>query len=160
MFDFYGMPSDWPGRTAACSMALEKKGPFVEDALLDDVCKIAGKDFRRELFIPYVQMHEFEALLFADVAKMSETLRRIGGPDDLGESLETIVRAAGSPEAINDNWETCPSRRILGLVPRYRKPFHGLVVAEQIGLNAMRRACPHFGQWVARLENLPVGKKE
>ena len=60
MFDFYGMPADWPGRIAASNMPLDQKGNHVEQAILDDLAAHAGENFRLELFIPYVQVHEFE----------------------------------------------------------------------------------------------------
>jgi len=157
MFDFYGMPRDWPGRVQAAGEPADKKGPRVEQALLEDLCKFASKDFRPEWFIPYVQVHEFEALLFSDTSRAADELAtNPGGPPDLADRLQAILEAAGQPEAINDNWETCPSRRIAGLVAGYRKPLHGAIAAARIGLDAMRQACPHFGQWIERLERLSL----
>jgi hypothetical protein len=128
--------------------------------LLADLCKFAGKGFRRELFVPYVQVHEFEALLFSDTSIAAhELVANPGGPMNLARLLKAVLDAAGQPEAINDNWNTCPSKRIIGLAPGYRKPFHGPMAAARIGLDKMRRACPHFGQWVTRLENLFPGKE-
>jgi hypothetical protein len=156
MFDFYGMPHDWPGRTEAAKMPLGQKGSHIEQALLNDLAASAGADFRRELFIPYVQLHEFEALLFADVDKMAEALSPVSriGQDHLRARLQGILDEAGQAEAINDDYETCPSRRITGLVPAYRKPVFGPIVAGRIGLDVLRTACPHFGQWLERLESL------
>ena len=51
---------------------------------------------------------------------------------------------------------TAPSKRIEALVPGYQKPVMGTLAAQEIGLQTMREACPHFGQWIARLERLPV----
>jgi len=156
MFDFYGMPTDWPGRTRAAGMPLDQKGACAEQALLDDLAAHAGDDFRPDLFIPYVQVHEFEALLFADVAKMAETLASVchGRQDSLRCQFQAILAEAGRAEAINDNRDTCPSRRIAGLVPAYRKVLYGPIIAGRIGLDALRAACPHFGQWLTRLESL------
>lgn len=156
MFDFYAMPDDWPGRTEAAEKPSDQKGCHVEDALLDDLASHAGADFRRELFIPYVQVHEFEALLFADVDKMAEALANVGdiSPERLRARLQEILAEAGQPEAINDNYETCPSRRIARLVPAYRKPVFGPIIAGGIRLDVLRQACPHFGQWLERLESL------
>lgn len=156
MFDFYGMPKDWPGRAEADNVSYGLKGEQVERALLDDLATHAGEDFRPELFIPYVQVHEFEALLFADVAKMAEVLAAASQLDRvrLAARFKDILDKAGQPEAINDGWETCPSRRIASAVPRYTKPTFGPLVAGRIGLEKLRAACPHFGQWVGRLEAL------
>ena len=159
MFDFYAMPGDWPGRAPAAGMPVEQKGTHVEQALLDDLAAHAGEDFRRELFIPYVQVHEFEALLFSEVATMAEALAPICGAeaDRLSSQFQAVLGEAGQPEAINDNYETCPSRRIRGIVRGYRKALYGPIIAGRIGLDAMARACPHFGQWLAKLERHSPG---
>lgn len=159
MFDFYAMPNDWPGRTDAAGMPLEQKGNHVEQKILDDLAACAGDDFRRELFIPYVQVHEFETLLFSDVAKMAETLAPVCRSDanSLSTQFRAILDAAGRAEAINDSYETCPSRRITGLVSAYRKPVFGPIIAGRIGLDLLRVACPHFGQWLERLEAVGAG---
>ena len=57
---------------------------------------------------------------------------------------------------IDDSRTTAPSKRIEALVPGYQKPVMGTLAAQEIGLQTMREACPHFGQWIARLERLPV----
>lgn len=124
--------------------------------MLDDLASHAGEDFRRELFIPYVQVHEFEALLFGDVAKMADVLSHVSKLDasSLSNRLGSIVESAGQAEAINDGHDTCPSRRISSIVPAYRKPLYGPIIAARIGLQVLKQACPHFGQWVERLESL------
>ena len=159
MFDFYAMPRDWPGRTGAATMPLDQKGSHVEQALLDDLAEHAGEDFRRELFVPYVQVHEFEALLFADVNKMAEVLAAVStiGQNHLSNRFQAILAEAGQAEAINDNYDSCPSRRITGLVRAYRKPLYGPIIVGKIGLDVLRAACPHFGQWLTRLESLGAG---
>ncbi len=156
MFDFYGMPHNWPGRSQAAAMPLKRKGVFVEQALLDDLGNYAGQDFHRDLFVPYVQVHEFEALLFAEVSEMAKTLAVVTQRTtaSLHSKFSTILSQAGQPEAINDSFETCPSRRITGIVPAYSKPLHGPIIAGHIGLEILRSRCPHFGQWLTRLESL------
>jgi len=159
MFDYYAMPTDWPGRTAASKMPQAQKGRHVEQALLDDLAAHAGADFRRELFIPYVQVHEFEAILFAGVTTMATALAEVcrRSADDLNSAFQTILDESGQAEAINDSYDTCPSRRITGLVRAYNKTVHGPIIAGRIGLDTIRAACPHFGQWLGRLEALGAG---
>jgi hypothetical protein len=156
MFDFYAMPGDWPGRAEAAGMPLENKGPHVEEAMLNDLAAHAGEGFRREVFMPYVQVHEFEALLFADTAVMAEVLASTGAGSqaELNARLHAVVEGAGWPEAINDHRDTCPSRRITAIAPAYRKAVFGPLIAGRIGLEVLRKACPHFGHWVTRLESL------
>jgi len=164
MFDFYAMPSDWPGRTDAANRkgySPDQKGNHVEQALLDDLAAHTGADFRRELFIPYVQVHEFEAILFSNVATMATTLAQFcpgSSEADLLDAFQSILaEKSGQAEAINDNYDTCPSRRITALVRDYRKFAYGPTIAARIGLDTIRAACPHFGQWLGRLEALGVG---
>ena len=65
---------NWPGREQAAGLPLEQKGPRVEQAMLEDLSRAVGETFRPELFIPYVQVHEFEALLFSDPTQLAATL--------------------------------------------------------------------------------------
>jgi len=156
MFDFYGLPFDWPGRQEAAGLSWEQKGSCVENAILDDLAAVVGHDFDRRQFIPYVQVHEFEALLFSDVGILAERVACLArcSVGQLSGKLEEICRDAGNPEAINDNYDTCPSRRIAGLVYGYRKLLHGPGVAKAIGLDVIRRQCKHFNEWLEKLESL------
>jgi len=104
--------------------------------------------------IPYVQLHEFEALLFSDVAAFASVE---GVTSDMVSELGEIVRKCGSPEKINDHYSTCPSRRIQSVFPRFDKVTHGVRVAKRIGVAKMRDKCPRFGQWMSRLTKLAQG---
>ncbi len=75
LVDFYGMPPDWPGRSQANSHSdTGEKARVVEQALLADVQQLMGDSFDAVRFIPYVQMHEFEAMLFSDPERLAESL--------------------------------------------------------------------------------------
>ena len=99
----------------------------------------------------YVQQHEFEGLLFSDVSAFAGL---IDVPDGAVEVLREIRSQFPTPEDINDNSDTAPSKRIVKLIPRYQKVVHGPVVAEEIGLEAIRAECSRFNAWVTRLESL------
>ena len=100
---------------------------------------------------PYVQKHEFEALLFSDVA----AFKAIGPEADRAvETLAGIRWQFATPEDIDDDPHGAPSRRIAREIPRYRKVFHGPPVALEVGLENIRRACPRFDGWLTRLEGL------
>ena len=64
------------------------------------------------------------------------------------------VRKTTLPEDINDSPETAPSKRILSIFPEgtYSKPEHGPLIAEAIGIDAMRQKCAQFDAWVAHLQ--------
>ncbi|MCC5829962.1 MAG: DUF4276 family protein [Phycisphaeraceae bacterium] len=162
MFDFYGMPDDWPGREAAAALPWDKRAEHVQEAMGLDIAQTLGASFSPGRFLPYVQLHEFEALAFAGVAELAEVTAPLSraSRSRLRTKFELILDEAGSPEAIDDGAETCPSRRLLRVVGQsYRKRVHGPIITNRIGLDRLRKACPHFGDWLNRLESLgdPAG---
>lgn len=110
-------------------------------------------------FLPYVQMHELEALLFSNPKIMAGVFERL----DLASSFTEIVRQCGECEEIDDHPETAPSRRIVKLFPGYQKGSglnaHAPIIAKRIGLDAIRKACPHFSSWLLRLEQIEIRRK-
>jgi len=151
MFDYYGLASDFPGKDRiAANQSTSMKAEIIETALRGEIEREMGSSFDSRRFIPYVQMHEFEGLLFSDPVSLAASLRNPGSE----EQFRDIRRAFGSPEDINDEYETCPSRRIMNIHPRYDKPTGGVIAAHAIGLEKMRAECPHFSAWVAKLESL------
>lgn len=106
-------------------------------------------DARR--MIPYVQKHEFEGLLFSDTAAFGA----IGPAADQGiEALAAVRERFETPEDINDDPDTAPSRRIKRAIPAYDKTAHGPEVARATGLPTIRAQCPRFDAWMMRLERL------
>jgi hypothetical protein len=37
-------------------------------------------------------------------------------------------------------------------MPRYEKPLFGNLAALEVGLDAIRAACPHFDSWLSQIE--------
>lgn len=112
-----------------------------------------AKDIQHPRFIPYLQLHEFEALLLADPQKLD------GEFIDRSDGIARLVHLASafeSPELIDDGEDTSPSHRIIQVIPEYRdrKASAGPLVAARIGLPMLRRRCSHFAEWVDRLERL------
>jgi hypothetical protein len=152
MFDYYGLAPDFPGKDRiAANQSTAAKAETIETALRDEIAREMDSSFDCRRFIPYVQMHEFEGLLFSDPAALAHSL----GNAELQTVFREIRegRGIGTPEDINDGRETCPSRRI-EKVCRYDKPASGIAAAKAIGLEKMREECPHFSAWVAKLESL------
>lgn len=108
----------------------------------------------RHRFIPHLQIHEFEALLFADVEVIDDALQAHGSMESRLDELRSIVEHFNHPELIDDGEETAPSKRLEELFPRYDKVFQGEMIAHDIGLSRIRNACPRFDDWVTRLESL------
>lgn len=101
--------------------------------------------------LPYVQMYEFEALLFSDVRAFEHII--LPCHERELDSLAKIRTSFEGPEAINNSRETAPSKRIQAIFgSRYQKAVAGPLIAREIGLNVIRRACPQFHAWVIQLE--------
>ncbi len=154
LFDFYGLPADFPGRNEAAKFQEPKeKANSVCTALRTRVQQDIGENSARR-FIPYVQMHEFEGLLFSDPADFAKGIEK----PSLEVEFARIRREFCTPEHINDNPYKAPSKRIISLFPeneRYEKPTMGILAATAIGLNKIRQECPLFNTWLTKLENLP-----
>ena len=154
MVDYYGLLSEgsrgWPGRADSSNLPSHEKAAHVENAIHTDIANEMGDGFNTSRFLPYVMMHEFEAMLFSDCGTFAQAISR----PDLVVPFQGVRDRFDTPEEINDSPEAAPSKRILGLVPSYQKPLLGVAAASDIGLAVIRRECPHFGQWLTRLEDL------
>ena len=153
MVDYYGMPPNWPGRAnvSESAVAASERAAEIEDSLLQDVCNEMDANFNSNRFIPYVMMHEFEAMLFSDCDSFGHAIGRSYLIDD----FQAIRDDFTSPEEIDDSPLTAPSKRIEALLPGFQKPTMGVQAAQSIGLQAIRSECPHFADWLRRLEHLP-----
>ena len=158
MVDYYGLPQTsgkaWPGRAEAGALAFEQRARSVENALLTDVCHNMGRNFDAGRFIPFVVMHEFEGLLFSDCNLFAKGIEK----PDLAPKFQAIRDQFSTPEEINDSPTTAPSKRVQQLVPGYEKPFLGTLAVIEIGLEKIRRECPHFRSWIECLESLPTSR--
>jgi hypothetical protein len=145
-FDFYGLTHDFPGYQQALSKkTIAEKLSCLQDAFSQDVDNIR--------LIPYVQLHEFEALLYSNPSIFDETMQIYSFNSKLNQ-LNEISNAYASPEEINNNPNTAPSKRVLNLYKGYEKITHGCDAAELMGLSSMREKCELFNQWLKTLEAL------
>jgi hypothetical protein len=148
--DFNGRGTGWPEIPTATKGSLEQKAQSIEQAFHSDIVREIGHTFRPERFIPYIQMHEFEGLLFSAPEALASGI----GRPQLEEPLRAIRAAFPTPEDINDGVATAPSKRIRDLARSYDKVFQGNLVALEIGLARLRKECPHFHAWIRRIESL------
>ncbi len=140
LVDFYGF-RDREGRTVE----------ELEQQILQEVKKKIRCDLDERKVIPYIQLHELEGLLFTDVAAFGNVL---------GVTGQSIAQLSGvrsqfqTPEDINDGSDTAPSKRIIQIIPTYKKVYDGPLVASTTGLDTTRKECPRLDQWVGQLESL------
>ncbi len=144
MIDLYGLDSEFPGYARSLSQPAYSKVEIVEKEFFDNIAS--------RQFIPYIQLHEYEAILFSDTAIMEKWL---GLYDSFQSNSFTAIREGyATPEEINDSSKTAPSKRIEHICPSYDKVDDGILLAKEIGLATIRKECPHFNSWLTNLENL------
>lgn len=123
----------------------------LEERIRTAVLSEIGRPFEESRIVPYVQRHEFEGLLFSQVSGFID----VPGADQADlQKLQNIRAQFATPEDINDNPNTAPSKRISWVLPDYNKRVNGPQVAQAIGLPTIRRECPRFNRWLTRLESL------
>lgn len=135
LYDFYGFKKKRDGE--------DKAG--LEQRLLDSV-----QGGVKTKLIPYVQMYEFESLLFSCPESMERGLNESRTQIWCQSVLDEFN---GNPEAINNSKETAPSKR-LEKHTQYKKTTHGPNIAEEIGIPKMREMCLGFHEWLCRMESL------
>jgi hypothetical protein len=150
MIDLYGLGPGFPGCPPPESLSKLAKVRHVESSFKKDICDEIPELRPDVRFIPYLQLHEYEGLLFSDPEAFANGInqRTLGGP------FQKIRDQFASPEDINDDPNTAPSKRILGLYPGYRKVIEGTLAAKSVGITAIRKECSHFRNWLESLEAL------
>ena len=144
MIDLYRLPNDFPKYGEAGRLDDPcGRVQFLEDTLSETI----GDD----RFIPYLQLFEFEAIV---LSKPEAFAGQFEDCRPQTAKLKKLCREFASPEQINDGPTTHPAARILALFPNYQKNLDGPQLAQDIGLPAIREECPHFHQWLAKLERL------
>ncbi|MFG0333313.1 MAG: DUF4276 family protein, partial [Maioricimonas sp. JB049] len=90
MFDYYALPDDWPGRPESANLPWHERATYVENHLKRNIGEAMGDRFHPARFIPYIQLHEFEALVFADVAELAALT--VGLTSETVESLTNLFQ--------------------------------------------------------------------
>ncbi len=146
MFDLYGIPKDFPGY----EKCRRERDPLVRVSAMEECF---GEDIDHPRFVPYIQLHEFEALLFSEPEEFKGFF--LDKPEQI-DKLKAIAGEFESPEQIDDGDETAPSKRIADVLPQYQalKRVAGPLIAMAIGLPVMRGRCDHFNEWITELERL------
>jgi hypothetical protein len=123
---------------------------FIVQKMKDDI-----DEKLRYRFIPYMQLHEFEGLLFSHINIFQE---QIPAADLVNLSeLQSIFDRFTNPEMINSTPDNAPSKRLQRIIKGYSKVVYGNILAEAVGLSRIRAKCPRFDTWISSMEalNLP-----
>lgn len=150
LIDYYGLYQkyefpDWeeslsiPDRSSRLDFLEQKMAQDIEESL-------------RYRFIPYMQLHEFEGILFNNL----EIFDLLFNADEIldREELETIFREFENPEMINNSPDNAPSKRLKRIIKGYNKIVYGNILAEEIGLTGIRSKCPRFNDWIGRINDI------
>lgn len=148
--DYYGMYAKYqfPGWDVAHTI-VDKNSRM--DSLEQSMLQSIDPQFQNR-FIPYLQLHEFEGLLFNDIDVIKSQIPK---EDLIGmEELEKTFADYANPEMINNNKATSPSHRLERIINGYNKVVYGDILSEAIGLERIRAKSPRFNDWITRLENI------
>jgi len=149
MFDYFRLEPNWPGNEKTHGkLTATKKAKEIETATLAEIEKLCTEHNVKKRFIPYIEMHEFEALLFSNTSILADKI------SVTKNKIDNILDECGEPEEINDGSDTSPSKRIIKLNDSYRKIAMGKTISEAIGIQNIRGKCPHFDGWLIKLEQL------
>lgn len=150
MFDFYGLGEGFPGTPLPPNLQNIEKVVRIEEAVKADIVAEIP-EFRPDIrFLPYLQLHEYEGLLFSDPVAFAAGIKQ----PHLSRQFERIRQAFPTPEDINDNPNTAPSKQVIAAYPGYGKVIDGTLAAQSVGIARMRQECPHFRAWIETLEVL------
>lgn len=146
MFDLYALPNDFPG--------YEQSLRYKDYGQVEILERGFSAFVNKQNFIPYIQLHEFEALVLCNVPELVNMY-----PDAEKElkQLETLIvdDYNGNTELVDNGPSTAPSKRIIQALDgkyRYDKPQGGKLTTSSLGIPALRTRCRHFNDWLTKIE--------
>ena len=147
MFDLYALPDDFPGYQKSLQFKDYDQVTSLEEEL--------GKFVDKQNFIPYIQLHEFEALVLCNIP---ELVRMYPNAEKELKQLDKVVMDdyGGNTELVDNSPATAPSKRIIQALAgkyRYDKPQGGKLATSSLGMTALRTRCRHFNDWLTEIEN-------
>lgn len=149
-FDFYGLPEDFPGKREAANFSdIKTKQAMISNRLGLQLSNHIKESAMRQ-FIPYVQLYEFEGLLFSDPNAMACKI----GKADLTDAFVAIRDQFETPEHVNNSPDTAPSKRIKKHFKQYDKVVHGSLIALEMGVDTICAECCLFNGWINKLKSL------
>ena len=145
MIDYYKLPTDFPGYKDMPNADFYGKVSYLEEKFKEDI--------NNTRFVPYIQVHEFEAYLFSSSEGFNKVFLNKNKNKEL-EKVNNIINQFNNPEAINEGSETAPSKRLSHIFKEYKKTLHGISIAKHLGLETIRKSCSHFNNWLKILESI------
>ena len=146
-FDYYGVKTkkfpNWSETIRFNKANVRERIEILEKGMLDAI-----DSKLRYRFIPYIQMHEFEALLFNNIEVFDNNFKR---SEFNRANLLDVLNEFPDPELINQKIETSPSHRLIEIIPSYNKILYGNMLVEIIGIERIKQKNKHFNNWIEQL---------
>jgi len=147
MIDYYALPKDFPKYEVSKSIVNKiDRITFLEQSIVNDITEYKGHSFNN--LMPYIQLHEFEALVFASYKSIKHLYTDV---DVNFSELDQVIIQYPNPEDINDSSESAPSKRLKQLIKGYNKIVDGIIIIEENGIENILNQCPRFKTWVELL---------
>jgi hypothetical protein len=145
--DYYGIPArfgfpEW--ESAHRIPDKNQRMDFLEEAMLRSL-----EDAIRYRFLPYLQLHEFEGILFNDMRVFTSQIDDTEFTDKV--ELARVINEYPNSELINDTPDNAPSKRLKRLIRGYNKVIYGAILAREIGLEKIKAKNPRFNSWIDKL---------
>ncbi|MDX8340545.1 DUF4276 family protein [Draconibacterium sp. IB214405] len=149
LIDYYGIPGDYDypdWDEAHQETDKSRRMEHLEQGMLQAI-----PDIYRNRFLPYIQLHEFEGILFSELRPF---LHNFLEEEFVDYPVFEAIFNCQNPEEINRGRKTAPSKRLLRHIVGYNKVVYGATLAEEIGLAKIRERCPRFNEWINKIENI------
>ncbi|MBK6771827.1 MAG: DUF4276 family protein [Ignavibacteria bacterium] len=143
LIDFFHLHTDFPKYYES----LKILSPVERVEFLEKSC---SEDINELRYIPYIQLHEFEGLLFTKMDGFELIPAINNDPIKISELQEILINYP-NPELINEGSITAPSKRLSNIIPGYRKPLYGPIIALENTLESVLEKCPRFKNWIDTL---------
>jgi hypothetical protein len=143
IYDYYGLDKTFKDHFNGSENTLDLK--------IESIKKRLESAVANHKFSIFLQVHEFEALLFSNPEVIAN---HFNDPIKVGKLTQQLEAVNYNPELINDNIKTAPSKRLIELFPQfeYGKTSDGVIIASKIGIQKMKEMCPHFRNFCESLE--------
>jgi hypothetical protein len=136
IIDFFRLPADFPSHTFDSTRIHQ-----IESAIHDDFDNNPD-------FLPYIQRHELEALMFSG----REGFVLVIDDEEKLAQIDQILENYPNPEDINNDPDTAPSKRLIRIFG-YDKTGDGELIFDMLGIDNMLQKCPRFTEWMKKLVN-------
>lgn len=135
LIDFFKLPTDFPGYTNNSHQIVD-----IENAIWEHF-------HRNPNFIPYIQRHELEALMFSG----REGFELVVDDERKLRQIYQILDQYVNPEDINNSPETAPSKRLQKIFG-YDKVDDGELIFGMMTIESIIEKCPRFADWISKIE--------